>query len=134
MALTHRVSTSVRTNAGTVTTAAYTITGTHEYNLEKTFAIGTDVAQDLEADQSTIVSLAMEWSGAAGQTCTVETNSSSAADDTIVLTHGSPLIWNTEILATLGTVCPITTDITTGIFVTNAAAGDLSIYILYSGS
>jgi hypothetical protein len=134
MALTHRVSTSVRSNAGTVTSTAYTITGTHEFNLEKTFGIGTDVAQDLEADQSTIVSLAIEWSGAAGQTCTIETNSSSAPDDTLVIEHGSPLIWNTEILATLGTVCPITVDITTGIFVTNAAAGDLSIYILYNGS
>lgn len=134
MALTHRVTTSVRSNAGTVTSASYTITGTHEYNLEKTFAIGTDVAQDLEADQSTIVSLAMEWDGAAGQTCVVETNSSSAPDDTITLTHGSPLIWNTEIEDTLGTACPITVDITTGIFVTNAAAGDLTIYILFDGS
>lgn len=134
MALTHRVSTTVRTNAGSVTSTSYTLTGTHEFNLEKTFAIGTDVAQDLEADQSTIVSLAMEWSGASGQTCVIETNSSSAADDTITLTHGSPLIWNTEIEDTLGTACPITTDITTGIFVTNAAAGDLSIYILFSGS
>jgi hypothetical protein len=134
MALTHRVTTSVRSNAGTVTSASYTISGTHEYNLEKTFGIGTDVAQDLEADVSTIVSLAMEWDGAAGQTCLIETNSSSAPDDTITLTHGSPLIWNTEIQDTLGTACPLTVDVTTGIFVTNAAAGDLTVYILYNGS
>ena len=132
MALTHRVSSTVRSNAGSVTSTSYTITGTHEFNLEKAFAIGTDVAQDLEADQSTIVSLAMEWDGVGS--CTIETNSSSAADDTIVLEDGKPLIWNTQIEETLGTVCPITVDITTGIFVTNAGAGDLSIYILFNGS
>jgi hypothetical protein len=134
MALTHRVTTSVRSNAGTVTSASYTISGSHEFNLEKTFSIGTNVAQDLEADVSTIVSLAMEWDGAGSETCVIKTNSSGTPDNTITLTHGSPLIWNTEILATLGTACPLTVDVTTGIFVTNAAAGDLTVYILYNGS
>jgi hypothetical protein len=135
MALTHRVSTTVRSNAGSVTSTSYTLTGTHEFNLEKTFAIGTDVAQDLEADVSTIVSLAMVWEPATGSSsCTIETNSSSAADDTITLAADTPLIWNTTIESSLGTVCPLTTDITTGIFVTNSVAGDLSIYILYNGS
>jgi hypothetical protein len=130
MALTHRVSTSVRSNAGTVTSTSYTVTGTHEYNLEKTFAIGTDVAQDFEADVSTIVSLAIESTTA----MTIETNSSSAADDTIVLEANKPLIWNTTIEDTLGTVCPLTVDVTTGLFITNAAAGDLTIYVLFNGS
>jgi hypothetical protein len=134
MALTHRVTTSVRSNAGTVTSASYTISGSHEFNLEKTFSIGTNVAQDLEADVSTIVSLAMEWDGAGSETCVIKTNSSGTPDDTITLTHGSPLIWNTEIQDTLGTACPLTVDVTTGIFVTNAAAGDLTVYILYNGS
>jgi hypothetical protein len=130
MALTHRTSTTVRSNAGSVTAYTGTYTGTHEYNLEKTFAIGTDVAQDMAADVSTIVSLAIMSTTA----LTIETNSSSAPDDTIVLVANKPVIWNTDMLATLGVACPLTVDITTGLFITNAAAADLTIYILFSGS
>ena len=125
MALSHRVSTSVRSNAGTVTSTSYTITGTAEQNIEKTFAIGTDVAQDFACDVSTIVSLAIMSTTA----MTIETNSSSAADDSISLVANKPLIWNTQILATLGTACPFTTDITS-LFITNAAAADLTMYVL----
>ena len=130
MALTHRVSTTVRTGAGSVSAVTGTFTGTAETNVEETLAIGTDTAVAFAADVSAIKSLAMVWEPASGSsTCLVETNSGSAADDSITLVANKPLIWNTDILATLGTVNPLTVDVT-GLFVTTTAAGDLSIYCL----
>lgn len=132
MAITHRITTSVRTNAGTVSAVTGTFTGTAEINVEETLGIGTDTAVGFNGvDVSAIKSLAMVWEPDSGSsTCLVETNSGSAADDSITLQADKPLIWNTDILATLGTVNPLTTDIATGIFVTTTAAGDLSIYCL----
>ena len=134
--LEHRVSTSVRTNAGTVSTAAYTITGTAETNIElNSLAIGTDTAQDFTADVSTCVSLCIDWSPASGSSsCTIKTNSSGSPDDTLTILADKPLVWNTQILATLGTACPLTVDITTGLFITTTAIGDLKIYYLANGS
>ena len=134
MSLTHRHTVSVRTNAGTVSSADYTLTGDHEYNHEKTYDIGTDVALDMAADVSTIVSLAIHWTATSGSgSCTLETNSSSAADDTLTLLHDKPLLWDTQVETTTGATCPLTTDVTSA-FVTNAAAGTLKIYILMNGS
>jgi hypothetical protein len=130
MALEHRHSHTVRSNAGSVTAASYTITGTHEFNLELVDkAIGTDTAQDAVWDVSQIVSLAIE----ADTAMTLETNSSSSPANTISLTANTPLIWDTTILATTGAANPLTTDVTS-LFITNAAIGDLSIYILFNGS
>ena len=132
----HTVSKSVRTNAGTVGGTAYTIEGTAEANVFlEDLAIGTNTAQDFAADVSTIVSLAMEWSPASGSSsCTVKTNSSGSPDDTITLLADKPLYWDTRILATEGTACPLTVDITTGLFITTTAIGDLTIAVLFSGS
>ena len=136
MALTHRVSTSVRTNAGTVTTSSYTITGTAETNIElEDLAISTNAAQDFAADVSTVVSLAIEWNPATGSSsATIKTNSSSMPDDTLTVLANNPLIWNTTIEDTIGTACPLTVDVTTGLFITTTVAGDLYIYMLSSGS
>lgn len=131
MALTHRVSTTVRSNAGSVSSVTGTFTGTAETNIEETLGVGTDTAVAFNVDQSAIKSIALVWEPTSGSTtCLVETNSGSAADDSLTLVANKPMIWNTDILATLGTACPITVDITTGIFVTTTAAGDLSIYCL----
>jgi hypothetical protein len=130
MALTHRTSTTVRSNAGSVTAYTGTYTGTHEFNLEDTFAIGTNVAQDCAADVSTIVSLAISSTTAA----TIKTNSSGTPDDTLTLVANKPIIWNTDMLATLGVACPLTVDITTGLFITNAAETAIKIYMLFDGS
>jgi len=128
--LEHRVSTTVRTNAGTVSAASYTLSGDHEFNYEATsLPIGTDVQVDLVADVSTIVSLVIESTTA----MTLKTNSSGAPVDTITLVANKPVVWNTQILATLGTACPLTVDVTS-LFVTNAAVGDLNIYILFNGA
>jgi hypothetical protein len=128
--LEHRVSTSVRTNAGTVSSASYTLTGDHEYNYEvEDLAAGTDVQVDMTADVSTIVSLCIEATTA----MTLETNSSSSPANTIALVANKPVVWNTQIQSTLGTACPLSVDVT-NLYVTNAAVGDLKIYILFSGS
>ena len=136
MALTHRVTTSVRSNAGTVTSSAYTLTGTAETNVElESLAIGTDVAQDFTSDVSTIVSLAISWEPDTGSSSlTIKTNNSGAPDDTLTILADNPLIWNTTIEDTIGTACPLTVDVTTGLFLTNSVAGDLSIYVLHNGS
>jgi hypothetical protein len=117
MALTHRTSTTVRSNAGSVTAYTGTYTGTH-------------VAQDCAADVSTIVSLAISSTTAA----TIKTNSSGSPDDTLTLVANKPIIWNTDMLATLGVACPLTVDITTGLFITNAAETAIKIYMLFDGS
>ncbi len=135
-AIKHTVSKSVRTNAGTVGGTAYVIEGTAESNIVlEDLAIGTNTAQDFVADVSTIVSLAIEWTPASGSSsCLIETNSGSAADDSITLLAGKPLYWDTRILATEGTACPITADIDAGLFITTSAIGDLTIVCLFSGS
>jgi hypothetical protein len=128
--LEHRVSTSVRTNAGTVSTNAYTLTGDHEFNYEiEDKSIGTNTQIDCVLDVSTIVSLCFEATTA----MTLEFNDSTTGVPTIALTANKAVVWNTQILATLGTVCPLTTDVTT-LFVTNAAIGDLKIYVLMDGA
>jgi hypothetical protein len=125
--LEHRVSTSVRTNAGTVSSNAYTLTGDHEYNYEiEDKSIGTDTQVDMVIDVSTIQSLCIESTTA----MTLETNAVDATGgNTITLVANQAVVWNTRILDTLGTACPLTLDVTT-LYVTNAAIGDLKIYIL----
>lgn len=128
--LEHRVSTSVRTNAGTVSSNSYTLTGDHEFNLEvEDKAVGTDTQYDMVIDVSTIQSLCIESTTA----MTLETNNSGTPADTISLTANKAVVWNTQIQSTLGTACPLTTDVTS-LFVTNAAIGDLKIYILMDGA
>lgn len=129
--LEHRVTTSVRTNAGTVSTNAYTLTGDHEwvYEIEDKSA-GTDTQVDMTIDVSTIQSLCIEATTA----MTLETNATDASGgDTITLVANKAVVWNTQIQSTLGTACPLTTDVTT-LYVTNAAVGDLKIYILMNGN
>jgi hypothetical protein len=125
--LEHRVSTSVRTNAGTVSSNSYTLTGDHEFNYEiEDKSIGTDTQIDMVIDVSTIESLCIEASTA----MTLETNATDHAGGQIIsLLAGKALVWNTQIEATTGLACPLTPDITS-LFVTNAAVGDLKIYIL----
>lgn len=138
MALTHRHSHTVRSNAGSVTSAAYTITGTAEANIElEDLAISTNRVQDFAADVSTIVSLAIEWNPSTGSSsASIFTNeaSSGSPDDTLTILAGKPLVWDTQMLATTGVTCPLTVDVDGGLFITTTVAGDLYIYVLFNGS
>jgi hypothetical protein len=83
------------------------------------------------------VSLAIEWSPSSGSSsCSIFTNdvSGGTPDDTLVLLADKPLYWDTRILATEGTVCPLTVDIDAGLFITTTVVGDLTIAVLFSGS
>lgn len=133
--LTHRISNSVRTNAGTVTSVAYDVTGTAETNIElNDLAIGTNTAQDFTADVSQCTSLVISWSPSSGSSsATIKTNSSGSPADTLTIVANKPLIWNTTILTVMGTACPLTVDVTS-LFLTTTAIGDLSIYYLANGS
>jgi hypothetical protein len=135
MALEHRYTKSLRSNAGTVTSSTYTIEGTAESNIElEDHAIGTNTVQDFTADVSTIVSFAALWSPASGSsTCVIKTNSSGSPADTITLLADKALLWDTQVLATIGTACPLTVDVT-GLFLTTTAIGDLTVYCLTNGS
>jgi hypothetical protein len=120
----HTVSKSVRTNAGTVGGTAYVLEG-------------TNAPQDFAADVSTIVSLAIEWSPSTGSSsCSIFTNEASTGtpDDTLTLLADKPLYWDTRILATEGTACPLTVDIDGGLFITTTVVGDLTIAVLFDGS
>jgi hypothetical protein len=134
----HTVSKSVRTNAGTVGGTAYVLEGTHEDNVFlEDLAISTNRPQDFAADVSTIVSLAIEWSPSSGSSsCSIFTNEAStgAPDDNLTLLADKPLYWDTRILATEGTVCPLTVDIDGGLFITTTVVGDLTIAVLFDGS
>lgn len=129
--LEHRVTTSVRTNAGTVSSNAYTLTGDHEWVYEiEDKSVDTDTQVDMVIDVSTIQSLCIEATTA----MTLETNATDATGgNTISLTANQAVVWNTQIQSTLGTACPLTLDVTT-LYVTNAAIGDLKIYILMNGA
>ena len=133
--LKHRVSTSVRTNAGTVTSTSYDIDGTAETNIElNDLAISTNAGQDFTADVSQCVSLAIVWSPSTGSSsATIKTNSSGSPADTLTILADKPLIWNSRILATIGTACPLTVDVTS-LFITTTVIGDLFIYYLANGS
>lgn len=56
------------------------------------------------------------------QDVTLETNSGSAADDTLNLTANTPVLWYTG----CGYTCPITADVTS-IFITNASGAAATI-------
>lgn len=60
------------------------------------------------------------------QDITIETNSGSAADDTITVTGGEGILWYTNSPFTN----PITTDVTGSIFVTNASGATATITIV----
>jgi hypothetical protein len=60
------------------------------------------------------------------QDITIETNSSSAADETITIAAGKPLIWYTG----CGWTNPFATDIT-ALYLTRGAAGDATVNIRF---
>jgi hypothetical protein len=101
------------------------VTGSAEANIDETIGVdATDLEINLAIDVSALKSIFMLCSKAA----TIETNSGSAADDTITLAAGVPFRWtNTSPFAS-----PFASAVdVTSIFVTAAgASGTLQIYVL----
>ena len=85
----------------------------------------TDLEVLFELDVSTVQSIFITSDSAV----TLETNSGSTPDDTIVLVANQPVLWYVG----SSLVNPLTVDITTNIFVTNASgsAARLQIIALY---
>lgn len=82
----------------------------------------TDMQVDVAIDVSQLKSLYIKSTTA----LTIETNSGSAADDTIVLVANEPLLWWDG----CGWACPLTADVT-GMFLTKAGAGDANVQMRF---
>lgn len=79
----------------------------------------TDGEVALAIDQSQLKSLYI----VADQALVLETNDGAAPDDTITLVANSPVVWQYG----TGLTCPITVDITTNLFVTNASGSTATL-------
>lgn len=82
----------------------------------------TDMQVDVAIDVSQLKSLYIKSSTA----LTIETNSGSAADDTLTLVANEPLVWWDG----CGWSCPLTVDVT-GMFLTKAGAGDANVQMRF---
>lgn len=116
----HTLSWSYTTPGGQVATQL-AVTAEAEHNLDVTIAA---LASDA------LVAYALDYSQCKGffmvadAAMTVETNSSSAADQTFTLAANVPVAW-----ANGAGTCPVTTDIT-ALYVTSTAGGTLKIRTL----
>jgi hypothetical protein len=82
----------------------------------------TDMQVDVAIDVSQLKSLYIKSDTA----LQIETNSGSAADDTIALVANEPLLWWDG----CGWSCPLTADVT-GMFLTKAGAGDANVQMRF---
>jgi hypothetical protein len=107
----------------TYTTDSNSYTAGAESNINQTFPIGTNVLVAFTLDLSQAKSIYIYSTTAA----TIKTNSSGAPDTTITLVEGQAKVWS----STDGAVNPFgTVDVTTGLYLTNAAETDLIISCL----
>jgi len=96
-------------------------TGDGEINVEVSIPVGTDAEVAIAIDVSQVKAIEIVADGA----LTIETNSGSAPDDTLVLVANVPYQWCTDSLDSF----LLTTDITTNIFVTNASGASRTLKI-----
>lgn len=100
----------------------FTFTANAETTLEESIGIGTDTQVNVAIDVSAVKSFYLLSDVAA----TIETNSGSSPTNTITLVAGIPYIWHSSSYDTF----KLTGDVT-ALFVTNAAACALKMYVLY---
>lgn len=116
MSITHTVTWTYRDQSSNPITKTAIVIGGTEKNIDASVPVAADQAYPITLDRTKLLSLCL-YSDVA---LTIETNSSSAPTDTIVLTAGQNRQWE---LATDGlAACPITASVTS-MFLTNAAAG-----------
>lgn len=82
----------------------------------------TDGEYNMAADVSTMSYLYIE----SDQDITIETNDGTTPDDTLTITANNPVIWYTGCFYSN----PITTNITTNIFVTNSSGSTATLYMV----
>lgn len=121
MSYTYTLLQQVDTPAGSLS-QSISATGEADIEMEVAIPAATDTQVDLQVPYANIK--ALYW--LADVAMTVETNSGSAADQTISLAAGVPLVWITGGIGSN----PITDNIT-ALYVTAASAGTLKIRVLY---
>lgn len=96
-----------------------------EANISESITNGTDQLVAYEMDISQLKTFVI-WSS--GGDMTVETNSSSAPDDTFNLTDGVPVFWSANMQGSPG--IPLSADIT-ALYVTNTGTATLEVRALF---
>jgi len=117
MPVTYSIATTIRTNNGSVTIPATTVSGDAELVYDDTIAAGTTDKQIVMAvDVSEVKCIVIVVDGlSTGKTMTIETNSASSPVNTITLTPGTlGKVWYTGAVG----ANPLTTDVTS-FFVTS---------------
>lgn len=108
---------------GTTIRKVVTLTGGSSVAISESIADGqTDKQVTFELDQSAMQSIYI----VSDQAVTIETNSGSTPTDTLTLAANIPVIWFTG----SGLTNPITADITTDIYVTNASGSAANLQIV----
>jgi hypothetical protein len=120
MSVQHSITYTLATGGESVTATQSKSAG-QSIILSESLSSGTDQLVALTLDISQLKSIYLVSTTAA----TIETNSSSAADDTITLAAGVPLVWQESTYH----ANPFSADVT-AIYVTNAAATVLTGYFL----
>lgn len=124
MAFTHPQSRNFSSGSAT-DTSSKSYTGSLEINIQETIAAGTDTLISVAIDVSALVSLYMKSDVA----CTVEVNSSSSPTKTISLAADEPYCWPMG-----GNTSPLGGTDVTGLYITNAAEADFTMYALVDGT
>jgi hypothetical protein len=123
MSITHTVTRSYKDQSSSSLTLTETVTDNTENNLDDSIAVAVNVAKVWNCTRANLKSLCFY----SDLGVTIKTNSSGSPTDTIVLAPGQSLVWTlqTDTLAK----CPLSADVTGGIFVTNAASGPARLAI-----
>jgi hypothetical protein len=122
MSITHTIVRSYKDQGSTAISASETPTGNTENNVDVSVVVGTDIAFAWAAVRANLQSLCIS----SDRALTIETNSSSAPTDTIVLIGGQALVWT---LAKDGlSRCPFSASVTS-LFFTNASGGTAALKI-----
>lgn len=123
MAISYILTTTLQ-RGGTSVSKQVTKTASAETVLEETVAIGTDTKLTVAIDVSAVKAMML----VASTDTKIETNSSSAPDDTIELEAGVPYLYDRDNEAFAPFI--FTADVT-AFYVTNAAEAELLMYCLY---
>lgn len=123
MSVAYVLNTNVTRNGAQIASTSTTTTQENVFEFSGTVAIGTDTAILVTVTYAQ-VKLVYIYSSAA---CTIETESGSAAEQTFTFAAGGYIIWDSN----SAQACPFTTDFT-DLYVTNAAATDLTIVIVHN--
>lgn len=116
MAITHTKTIGFRSNNGSFTVPSLSQVVESEAVADVTIPVSvTNKAVAFNADVSAMGTLLLLVTGG---TLTIKTNSSGSPDQTFAMDAGDALIWFSSDVGTN----PFTTDITTGLFVTNASS------------